>query len=48
MYARIIGYSLGGMTDSYYEYLLKFWLQSGKQDKLHKDLFLKALPVPPS
>ena len=36
------------MTDSYYEYLLKFWLQSGKLDKLHKDLFLRALPVPDS
>lgn len=27
-------YSLGAMGDSYYEYLLKGWLQSGKRDKV--------------
>lgn len=33
------------MVDSYYEYMVKFWLQSGKHDKLHRELMLKALPV---
>ena len=33
------------MLDSYYEYLIKFWIQSGKRDKLTKEMFLKALPV---
>lgn len=27
-------YSLSGMSDSYYEYLLKMWIQSGKKDEV--------------
>ena len=27
-------YSIGGMSDSYYEYLLKAWILGGKKDKV--------------
>lgn len=40
-----VGFGMGAMIDSYYEYMLKFWLQSGKKDRLHKEMLLKALPV---
>ena len=30
--------SMGAMADSYYEYLLKMWIQSGKKDEVRVDL----------
>ena len=27
-------FSMGASSDSYYEYLLKMWIQSGKKDKV--------------
>ena len=27
-------YSMGAMADSYYEYLLKMWIQGGKKDEV--------------
>jgi len=35
--------SLGAMGDSYYEYLLKQWIQTGKQDTRLKDKWKKAM-----
>ncbi|KAF4694927.1 Mannosyl-oligosaccharide 1,2-alpha-mannosidase IB [Perkinsus olseni] len=35
--------SLGAMGDSYFEYLLKVWLQSGKKEKKHEDFWVKAM-----
>eukprot|EP00392_Amoebophrya_sp_AT5.2_P001722 g1724.t1 len=35
--------SLGAMGDSYYEYLVKQWLQNGKRDTRYKALFIKAM-----
>lgn len=29
--------SMGAMADSYYEYLLKMWIQSGKKDEVGAD-----------
>lgn len=34
--------SMGALGDSFYEYLLKEWLRSGKQDTISKDLFDQA------
>lgn len=36
-------YSLAGDADSFYEYLLKYWLLTGKKDRLHHDMYLKAV-----
>lgn len=36
-------FSLGGDADSFYEYLLKYWLLTGKKDKLHKRMYNKAM-----
>lgn len=41
----ILDFSVGGMSDSYYEYLLKFYIQSGKTDQLHLKLLEAALEV---
>ena len=38
-------YSVGGMADSYYEYLLKYYIQSGKTDELHLSLLKSSLEV---
>lgn len=38
-------YTVGGMADSYYEYLLKYYIQSGKTDQLHLDLLRASLDV---
>ncbi|EER01687.1 mannosyl-oligosaccharide alpha-1,2-mannosidase, putative [Perkinsus marinus ATCC 50983] len=35
--------SFGAMGDSYFEYLLKVWLQSGKREKKHLDFWTKAM-----
>ena len=35
--------SLGAMGDSYYEYLIKQWIQNGKRDIRYKNLWLKAM-----
>jgi len=34
---------MGAMADSYYEYLLKLWLQSGKTEDKYKNQYLKVL-----
>jgi mannosyl-oligosaccharide alpha-1,2-mannosidase len=36
-------YTAGSSCDSFYEYLLKYWLYTGKRDKLHKQMYDKAL-----
>jgi len=36
-------FSLGGMADSFYEYLLKSWLQSGQTDETSKNLYIAAM-----
>lgn len=33
----IVDHSIGALGDSFYEYLLKHWLITGKKDKLTKD-----------
>lgn len=38
-------YTVGGMADSYYEYLLKYYIQSGKTDQLHLNLLRSSLEV---
>ncbi|KAH8241362.1 hypothetical protein KR032_011057 [Drosophila birchii] len=35
--------SLGGLGDSYYEYLLKAWLQSGQKDEEAREMFDEAM-----
>ncbi|CAD7966420.1 unnamed protein product [Amoebophrya sp. A25] len=35
--------SLGAMGDSYYEYLIKQYIQNGKRDTRYKNLFVKAM-----
>ena len=35
--------SVGALGDSFYEYLLKEWLRSGKADKLSKKIFDEAV-----
>lgn len=36
-------FTVGGMADSFYEYLLKYWLLTDKQDELHLSMYRKAL-----
>lgn len=36
-------FTLGGMGDSFYEYLLKSWLQSGQKDEKSKQLYIAAM-----
>lgn len=36
-------YTLGGMADSYYEYLLKYWLLTNKKDSLHLEMYKKSV-----
>ncbi|CAL5226192.1 g9026 [Coccomyxa viridis] len=36
-------YTLGGMSDSYYEYLLKVWLLKGKQVDMYRDMWERAM-----
>lgn len=40
--------SVGGLGDSFYEYLLKAWLMSDKTDEEGKKLYYEALQVNPS
>jgi mannosyl-oligosaccharide alpha-1,2-mannosidase len=35
-------FTLGGLADSFYEYLLKMWLISGKKDTVYRDHYIKA------
>lgn len=35
--------SLGGLGDSFYEYLLKAWIQSGKQDSEARQMYDDAM-----
>lgn len=35
--------SMGGLGDSFYEYLLKSWIQSGKQDTEAREMFDEAM-----
>lgn len=35
--------SLGALGDSFYEYLLKSWLQSGKTDEEARDMYIDAM-----
>lgn len=37
--------SVGGLGDSFYEYLIKSWLMSAKTDMEAKDMYYKALKV---
>lgn len=36
-------YSMGGLCDSFYEYLLKYWLYTGKRDQLHHDMYKRVV-----
>ena len=36
-------YTLGAMGDSFYEYLLKSWIQSGRQDEQSRQLYLNSV-----
>jgi mannosyl-oligosaccharide alpha-1,2-mannosidase len=36
-------YSVGGQCDSFYEYLLKYWLYTGKRDKMHHNMYKRAV-----
>lgn len=36
-------HSIGSEADSFYEYLLKYWLFTGKQDKLHHRMYKEAV-----
>lgn len=36
-------YTIGGLADSFYEYLLKMWLYSGKTDKIYQQLYEKSV-----
>lgn len=35
--------TVGAMADSYYEYLLKTWLVTDKQDPLYLDMWIRAM-----
>lgn len=35
--------SIGALGDSFYEYLLKAWLQSGREDTVAKTMFIDAM-----
>lgn len=36
-------YTLGAMADSFYEYLLKSWIQSGREDEQSRQLYLNSV-----
>ncbi|KAJ1915870.1 Endoplasmic reticulum mannosyl-oligosaccharide 1,2-alpha-mannosidase [Mycoemilia scoparia] len=36
-------YSFGAMGDSYYEYLLKYYLMTGKTETKYRDMYIKAI-----
>ena len=38
-------YSLGGQADSFYEYLLKFWILTGRKDEQHYRMYKQAVKV---
>ncbi len=38
-------YTMGGLADSFYEYLLKMWLYSGKTDQKYQKLYDSAVTV---
>lgn len=40
---NLLDYTFGGQADSFYEYLLKYWLYTGKRDKLHHEMYKKAI-----
>ena len=40
-----VDFTMGGLADSYYEYLLKMWLYSGKRDDRYHDLFAASVNV---
>lgn len=35
--------SLGALGDSFYEYLLKVWLQGGKQESIYRKMYDKSI-----
>ena len=37
--------SMGALGDSFYEYLLKAWLQSGKKDTVAREMYDHAIKV---
>jgi len=37
--------SLGALGDSFFEYLLKAWLQSGRSDEEAREMFDEAMPA---
>ena len=37
--------SIGALGDSFYEYLLKAYFQSGKEDEQAKELYFEAIDV---
>lgn len=39
VYLSVVHMSLGALGDSFYEYLLKAWLQSGQQDEEARQMF---------
>ena len=42
----MIGHTaIGALGDSFYEYLIKSWLQSGKKDKIAKKMYDEAVQV---
>ncbi len=36
-------FTLGGMADSFYEYLLKYWIMNNKKDDIHYNMYRKAV-----
>lgn len=40
-----LDYSVGGDCDSFYEYLLKYWVYTGKRDEMHHEMYKKAVNV---
>lgn len=38
-------FTLGGGADSFYEYLLKYWIYTGKRDDLHHQMYKNAVEV---
>lgn len=38
-------YTFGGLADSFYEYLLKMWLFTGKSNNLYQKLYDEAITV---
>lgn len=35
--------SVGALSDSYYEYLLKVWILKGKKDDMYRDMWERAM-----